>query len=99
MGTSGGEGESGGDPGFKCATPGSFPDPANCQVFYECVQRSDAIVAFRKECVTGTVFNPNNKLCAWPHDVPSCKGYVAPVDVDVQQEIAEARKGVPSASA
>ncbi|OQR66805.1 putative chitinase 3-like [Tropilaelaps mercedesae] len=68
---------------FKCSTQGMFRSPSNCQVFYECVQRPDGLTAFRKECPSGTVFNPANNFCAWPHDVPRCKGYAVPADLDV----------------
>ncbi|XP_022662425.1 chitinase-3-like protein 1 [Varroa destructor] len=78
------------DSEFKCSTQGIFRDPSNCQVFFECVPGTDGLIAFKKECASGTVFDPIKNQCAWPHDVPECKGYSAPadLDIDVKQEIA-----------
>jgi chitinase len=80
--------------GFKCTSQGVFPAPNNCQEFYECVNDGEGgFKTFPKTCPSGTVFNPSNNLCAWPHDVPQCKGYsVKVVDNDVKQEITDQKK-------
>ncbi|XP_064474372.1 chitotriosidase-1-like [Ornithodoros turicata] len=62
--------------GFKCTTHGTFSHPNDCQKFYDCVyQGGQEITAYEKSCPDGTVFNPNNRLCTWPVDVPQCKDY------------------------
>ena len=54
---------------FECPEPnGFFPDPEQCDKYYECVGE----VPEEKFCPDGLLFeasNPNNELCDYPFNV------------------------------
>ena len=54
---------------FRCPEPnGFFPDPEQCDKYYECVGE----VPEEKFCPDGLLFeasNPNNELCDYPFNV------------------------------
>ncbi|XP_031575022.1 chitin-binding domain protein cbd-1-like [Actinia tenebrosa] len=53
-------------PDFCASRPdGIYPDPETCKGFIHCHNNRTA----RKNCPTGTLFNPKLKVCDWPHNV------------------------------
>ncbi|XP_063686540.1 keratinocyte proline-rich protein-like [Bolinopsis microptera] len=53
---------------FTCPRDGTFKDPANCAKFYTCLYGQ----VWHKTCSPGTLYNPKNMICDWPHNV-KCK--------------------------
>merc|ERR1712137_1178992 len=61
-------------PNVSCQGNGLFPDPNNCQVFYQCVLNIGGNwLIYKNECDLGTVFNPAIDICDWPRNVPGCE--------------------------
>lgn len=58
---------------FKCTSSGSFRHPTDCQKFFDCVDQGGEFLEYAKTCPSGTVFDPEQKLCVWPGSVPECK--------------------------
>ncbi|XP_061195447.1 uncharacterized protein LOC133203689 [Saccostrea echinata] len=48
---------------------GNYPDPNNCDFFYQC----SLILSRRQKCAPGTVFNPKKDRCDFPSQVKGCE--------------------------
>merc|ERR1712055_473084 len=54
---------------FECEEDGLYPDPEDCNKFYNCGHGT----AWKQECQEGLVFNPNKGQCDFP-DNYHCEG-------------------------
>lgn len=52
---------------------GVYADPHSCSTFLNCAGVGTRFVrAYRQPCPKGLFFNPEEKYCDWPQNVPDC---------------------------